>query len=85
MSSQDWAYFSNYAIYSAMVLFTLAFFGHAFETAWAVRTPVAASETEGNLVNKTFDSSRTQKAMRIATAMMILGFVFLLLLVVSSK
>ena len=83
MSSQDWAYFSNYAIYSAMVLFTLAFFGHAFETAWAVRTPVAASETEGNLVNKTFDSSRTQKAMRIATAMMILGFVFLLVGVVT--
>jgi hypothetical protein len=35
----------NYAIYSAMALFTLAFFGHAFETAWAVRTPNAASET----------------------------------------
>ncbi len=83
MSSQDWAYFSNYAIYSAMVLFTLAFFGHAFETAWAVRTPNAASETEGSLVTKTFDSSRTQKAMRIATAMMILGFIFLLVGVVS--
>jgi len=77
MSAQDWAYISNYAIYSAMALFTLAFLGHAFETAWAVRTPTAASETEGNLVKKTFDSSRTQKAMRIATAMMILGFIFL--------
>ncbi len=83
MSSQDWAYFSNYAIYSAMALFTLAFFGHAYETAWAVRTPNAASETEGNLVTKTFDSSRTQKAMRIATAMMILGFIFLLAGVVT--
>ena len=83
MSSQDWAYFSNYAIYSAMALFTLAFFGHAFETAWAVRTPHAADETEGNLVTKTFDSSRTQKAMRIATAMMILGFIFLLAGVVT--
>ena len=83
MSSQDWAYLSNYAIYSAMALFTLAFLGHAFETAWAVRTPTAASETEGNLLKKTFDSSRTQKAMRIATAMMILGFIFLLAGVVT--
>jgi cytochrome c-type biogenesis protein CcsB len=83
MSSQDWAYFSNYAIYSAMALFTLAFFGHAFETAWAVRTPNAADEIQGNLVTKTFDSSRTQKAMRIATAMMILGFIFLLVGVVA--
>ena len=83
MSSQDWAYLSNYAIYSAMALFTLAFLGHAFETAWAVRTPTAASETEGNLLKKTFDSSRTQKAMRIATAMMIIGFIFLLVGVVT--
>ena len=83
MSAQDWAYFSNYAIYSAMALFTLAFFGHAFETAWAVRTPIAADETKGNLVTKTFDSSRTQKAMRIATAMMILGFIFLLVGVIT--
>jgi len=83
MSAQDWAYLSNYAIYSAMALFTLAFLGHAFETAWAVRTPTAASETEGNLLKKTFDSSRTQKAMRIATAMMILGFIFLLAGVVT--
>lgn len=83
MSAQDWAYFSNYAIYSAMALFTLAFLGHAYETAWAVRTPNAADETKGNLVTKTFDSSRTQKAMRIATAMMILGFIFLLVGVVS--
>ena len=83
MSAQDWAYFSNYAIYSAMALFTLAFFGHAFETAWAVRTPSASDETQGNIVTKTFDSSRTQKAMRIATAMMILGFIFLLVGVVT--
>ena len=83
MSAQDWAYISNYAIYSAMALFTLAFLGHAFETAWAVRTPTAASETEGNLLKKTFDSSRTQKAMRIATAVMILGFIFLLVGVVT--
>jgi cytochrome c-type biogenesis protein CcsB len=83
MSAQDWAYLSNYAIYSAMALFTLAFFGHAYETAWAVRTPNASAETQGNLVTKTLDSSRTQKAMRIATAMMILGFTFLLVGVIT--
>jgi cytochrome c-type biogenesis protein CcsB len=83
MSAQDWAYISNYAIYSAMALFTLAFIGHAYETAWAVRTPIASAETEGNLVTKTFDNLRTQKAMRIATAMMILGFIFLLIGVVT--
>ena len=65
MTSQDWAYLSNYAIYSSMVLFTLAFFGHAYETAWAVRTPIAADAETGNLVSKTLDNSRTQKAMRI--------------------
>ena len=77
MSAQDWAYLSNYSIYSAMVLFTLAFFGHAFETAWAVRPPQAAEETTGNLITKTFDNTRTQRAMRIATTMMVLGFVIL--------
>lgn len=83
MSAQDWAYISNYAIYSAMALFTLAFLGHAFETAWAIRTPTASDETQGSLLIKTFDSTRTQMAMRIATAMMILGFIFLLVGVVT--
>ncbi len=73
-----WAYISNYFIYSAMGVFALSFFAHAFETAWAVRTPQQSESTEGSLKTKTLDYSRTERAARIATAMMILGFLLLL-------
>jgi cytochrome c-type biogenesis protein CcsB len=84
MSNTSWAYLSNYLIYSAMAVFTLAFFAHAFETAWAVRTPTHALEkSESNLLTKTFDFDRTARTARIATAFMILGFLLLLLGVVA--
>ncbi len=73
-----WAYISNYFIYSAMGVFALSFFAHAFETAWAVRTPDQSENTEGSLKTKTLDYTRTERAARIATAMMILGFILLL-------
>ena len=60
-----------------MAIFALAFFAHAFETAWAVRTPQVADVTQGNLATKTLDYSRTERAARIATAMMILATVIL--------
>ena len=72
-----WAYISNYFIYSAMGVFALSFFAHAFETAFAVRSPESADSTQGNLLVKTLDYQRTEKAARIATAMMILGFLLL--------
>ena len=75
--SQTWAYISNYFIYSAMAVYTLSFFAHAYETAWAVRAPQSADSTDGNLITKTLDYTRTEKAARIATAMMILGFILL--------
>jgi cytochrome c-type biogenesis protein CcsB len=75
--SQTWAYISNYSIYSAMAVFTLSFFAHAYETAWAVRAPQLADSTDGNLITKTLDYTRTEKASRVATAMMILGFILL--------
>ena len=75
--SQTWAYISNYSIYSAMAVFTLSFFAHAYETAWAVRAPQSADSTDGNLITKTLDYTRTEKAARIATAMMILGLILL--------
>ena len=75
--SQTWAYISNYSIYSAMAVFMLSFFAHAYETAWAVRAPQSADSTDGNLITKTLDYTRTEKAARIATAMMILGFILL--------
>ena len=68
--SRTWAYLSNYLIYSSMAIYTLSFCAHAVETAWAVKTPEATSE-------KVFDYKRTEKVARIATAMMILGFILL--------
>jgi cytochrome c-type biogenesis protein CcsB len=60
-----------------MAIYALAFFAHAFETAWAVRTPQSADLTQGSLANKTLDYSRTENAARIATAMMVLATVIL--------
>ena len=68
--SRSWAIASNYLVYSAMAVYTLSFFAHAIETAWAVKVP---SEN-----TKTLDYKRTEKVARIATAMMILGFILLL-------
>ena len=73
-----WAYVSNYSVYSAMAVFSISFIAHAFETAFAVRTPAIADVTQGNLLTKTLDYKRTEKAARIATAMMVLGFILLL-------
>ena len=67
--SRTWAFASNYFIYSAMAVYTLSFLAHAVETAWAVKVPTATA--------KTLDYKRTEKVARIATAMMILGFILL--------
>ena len=61
-----------------MGVFALAFIAHAYETAFAVRAPHLADAAKGNLRTKTFDYTRTEKIARIATAMMILGFLLLL-------
>lgn len=73
-----WAYVSNYFVYSAMGVFALSFFAHAFETAWAVRSPELSDNTSGSVLTKTLDYTRTERAARIATAMMALGFLLLL-------
>ncbi len=67
--SRTWAYASNYLVYSAMAVYTLSFFAHSIETAWAVKVPTDST--------KTLDYKRTEKVARIATAMMILGFILL--------
>ena len=72
-----WAYISNYCVYSAMAVFALSFIAHAFETAFAVRTPENSDSTQGNLLVKTLDYKRTEKTARIATALMILAFLLL--------
>ena len=81
--STTWAYISNYLVYSSMGVFALAFIAHAYETAFAVRAPHLADAAKGNLRTKTFDYTRTEKIARIATAMMILGFLLLLAGVIS--
>jgi cytochrome c-type biogenesis protein CcsB len=81
--SSTWAYISNYLVYSSMGVFALAFIAHAYETAFAVRAPHLADTAKGNLRTKTFDYTRTEKTARIATAMMILGFLLLLAGVIS--
>ncbi len=68
--SRTWAYLSNYLVYSSMALYALSFIAHAVETAWAVRVTTEDSK-------KNIDYKRTEKVARIATAMMILGFVLL--------
>lgn len=75
--STTWAYISNYFVYSAIGVFALAFIAHTYETAFAVRAPHLADSAKGNLRTKTFDYTRTEKTARIATAMMILGFLLL--------
>jgi cytochrome c-type biogenesis protein CcsB len=60
-----------------MGVFALAFIAHTYETAFAVRAPHLADSAKGNLRTKTFDYTRTEKIARIATAMMILGFLLL--------
>lgn len=76
MTEASWAYLSNYLVYSATVVYALAFFAHAYETAWAVRAPEVDAPVS-NLLVKTFDYRRTEKAARVATAFMILGFLLL--------
>ena len=74
MTSANWAYLSNYSIYSAMVFFTVAFFAHAVEVAFSVRN--TGTDVESDSTTK-FDFTRTEKSGRIGTAMMVLGFIFL--------
>ena len=78
-----WAYISNYLIYSAMGIFALSFLAHAFETAWAVKTPNSADQSAGTTITKTLDYTRTERAARIATSLMILGSLLLFLAVIA--
>ena len=68
MTSRQWALLSNYSIYSAMFLYTIAFFSHAVEVAFSVKNNDSKTQ---------FDFTRTDKSGRNGTAMMILGQAFL--------
>lgn len=60
-----------------MGVFALSFFAHAFETAWAVKVPAEGTDA------RTMDYSKSEKAARIATALMLLGFILLFIAVVA--
>ena len=71
MSNTSAALLSNEFIYASMALYTLAFFAHAVEVAWSVKTPAKS-------VKKTkLDFSRTERVGRLATAFMVLGFLLI--------
>ena len=74
MNSTNYAFVSNYAVYSAIVLFTVAFFAHAVEVAFSLR----------NSGDKTkFDFTRTKRSGDLGTVMVVLAFISLLVAVVS--
>ena len=71
MSNTSTALLSNDFIYASMALYTLAFFAHAVEVAWSVKTPAKS-------VKKTkLDFSRTERVGRLASAFMVLGVLLL--------
>jgi len=72
VSDNSAALLSNNLIYAAMLFYTLAFFAHAIEVAWSVKTPAKS-------VKKTkLDFSRTERIGRLASAFMVIGFLLLL-------
>jgi cytochrome c-type biogenesis protein CcsB len=77
MTSTSYAYLSNYLIYSAMVVYTIAFFAHAIEVSFSVRNVEATVGADSKNQATKFDFSRTERSGRIGTAMMFLGFFLL--------
>ena len=76
MNSVQLATFSNHAIYACLAIFAVAFVAHTIEVAWSVRNVEGQIKTE-------FEFSKTDRAGRIGTAMMILGFVLLFVAVLT--
>ena len=72
MSDRSAALLSNNFIYSAMVVYALAFLAHSIEVAWSVKTPALT-------VKKTkLDFSRTERVGRLGSAFMLLATILLL-------
>ena len=73
MNSSDYAYLSNYGVYTAMVLFAVAFLAHAIDVAFSVR----------NLEEKTqLDFTRTKRIGDLGTVMIVIAFVALFVAVI---
>jgi cytochrome c-type biogenesis protein CcsB len=68
VNSTNYALISNYAVYSAIVLFAISFVSHAVEVAFSLR----------NSEDKTkFDFTRTKRSGDLGTVMIVLAFLLL--------
>jgi cytochrome c-type biogenesis protein CcsB len=76
MTATNWGYLSNYGVYSALVFYTIAFFSHAFEFSFAIKSEPALV---GDSAKTVFDFTSTKQSGRLGTAMMILGSLALLI------
>jgi len=71
VSDRSAALLSNNFIYSAMVIYALAFLAHAIEVAWSVKTPEIT-------VRKTkLDFSKTERIGRLGSAFMLIATILL--------
>ncbi|MEI6406242.1 MAG: c-type cytochrome biogenesis protein CcsB [Actinomycetes bacterium] len=70
MSSRTYAYLSNYAVYSAMAVFTVAFIAYSMEMAFSVKNVEGQKKTD-------FDFARTENSGRLGSLMTLLAFLLL--------
>jgi cytochrome c-type biogenesis protein CcsB len=72
VSDRSAALLSNNFIYSSMAIFALAFFAHAIEVAWSIKTPeVTVKKTK-------LDFSKTERMGRLGSAFMLIATLLLL-------
>jgi cytochrome c-type biogenesis protein CcsB len=71
VSDRSAALLSNNFIYSSMAIFALAFFAHAIEVAWSIKTPeVTVKKTK-------LDFSKTERIGRLGSAFMLIATLLL--------
>jgi cytochrome c-type biogenesis protein CcsB len=70
LSSRTYAYLSNYAVYSAMAVFTVAFIAYSMEMAFSVKNVEGQKKTD-------FDFARTENSGRLGSLMTLLAFLLL--------
>ena len=73
MNSTNYAVISNYAVYSAIVLYAISFVSHAVEVAFSLRN-------SGEKTN--FDFTRTKRSGDLGTVMIVLAFLSLFVAVI---
>ncbi len=82
MTSTNWAYASNYLVYSAMIVYTLAMFAAALEVAMNVKGAKVLVTPSGEGAPST-DDAKSERWGRIAIALTSLSFVLHLVAVIA--